>query len=155
MDDFFAPHFPEFHLRRHVPRVAHGIHSHTLLWGVMGCSKALSKATMATQPICNTDFPPQIFPVWVFSLISKEAFSKKTLHGPHHRGHTRSGQGTRGTTRSTSPVLQLKGQLQIFPKCPTPPLALLHLPHTEPKSLSPGSVFLALGMLVLLMVPVL
>lgn len=107
------------------------------------------------NPSATQTFPPKYTLFGFFSLISQEAFSKEALHGPHHPGHTRSGQDTRGTTRSTSPVLELKGQLQIFSKCPTPPLALLHLPTQNQSLQAQALFFLALGMLVLLMVPVL
>lgn len=140
-DDLFAPHFPEFHLKRHVLLVAHGIHSHPLLWGAVVCSKIPQQSHNGntTHLQARLFFPPKYAPFGFFSLVSKETFPKEALHGPHHAGHTRSAVGRPPETQpraahaceanTENPMLELKGQLPFFPKCLTLPLGLLPLHH--------------------------
>lgn len=109
----------------------------TLCSGVLwSAARSLSKAIMATQPICNPDFFSPNTPCLGFVLLSaKRHFPKKPCmalttqstparHQRHHPQHI---------PNTEHPMLELKGQSQFFPKCPTLVLTLLHLP-TENQS---------------------
>lgn len=94
---------------------------------------AAAKPQWQHNPSAIQTFFPQIFPVWVvFSHQQRDIFQRSPAWPSAPRAqqkwarHQRSHQ--EHITNAEDPLLELKGQLQFFPKCPTPPLALLPLP---------------------------